>query len=292
MSNSYTITDLEKLSGIKAHTLRIWEKRYSIVQPDRSNANNRRYSSEDMKRVINIAVLNKNGWRISKIAGLDSEQLRAEVRNISEEPSIAAKIEPLIIAMIDYNEERFCEIMNQVIDEYGFEACYEELIWPFLERIGVLWVTDSISIAHEHMISNMLRQKLVANIDALKGHNEELENRILFYMPDKELHELTSLYFLYLLRKVGYQCLYLGVMTPLEAVRDAIFGWNPTHVIMSVSSELSFEKEVSEYLRQVAMSFPEQTIVVAGKLVDEITECGAQNVKMVNSKQELLELLA
>jgi len=158
--STYSIRDLEQLSGIKAHTLRIWEQRYAILSPDRTDTNIRTYGDDDLKRVLNISLLKDHGYKISEIAKLSSEDLNREVVKISERPlNYPDQIHALTISMLDLSEERFEKIISANIAQSGFENTMINIIYPFLSRIGTLWVTGSIGPAQEHFITNLIRQK-------------------------------------------------------------------------------------------------------------------------------------
>ncbi|MFY7911452.1 MAG: MerR family transcriptional regulator, partial [Emticicia sp.] len=161
MSN-YSIKDLEQLSGIKAHTLRIWEQRYNIINPKRTDTNIRTYDDNDLKLVLNIALLKDHDYKISEIAKLSLEELSKEVLAISDKQlNYPDQIHALTIAMIDIDEERFEKIMSTNILQFGFENTMINIIYPFLSRIGTLWVTGSIGPAQEHFITNLIRQKII-----------------------------------------------------------------------------------------------------------------------------------
>jgi DNA-binding transcriptional MerR regulator len=157
----YSIKDLEKVTGIKAHTIRIWEKRYAIVQPSRSDTNIRSYSDEDLKKLLNISLLNRNGMKISKLAKLSNSELQNKVMDLAEKPEDSdTKIEALLMAMIDLNEEDFQLTLNAAIDKFGFEKAFLNVVRPFLNKAGILWITGTINPAQEHFVSNMIRQKI------------------------------------------------------------------------------------------------------------------------------------
>jgi DNA-binding transcriptional MerR regulator len=162
----YSIKELEQLSGIKAHTIRIWEKRHKLIEPQRTDTNIRFYSDEDLKKIINVSLLNNNGVKISKIAGMSFEDMTKKILEMSESKSEATVfIDQLVIAMVDMEEDRFEKILSTLILRFGFERSVIEVIYPFLEKIGVLWQTKNINPAQEHFISNLIRQKIIVAID-------------------------------------------------------------------------------------------------------------------------------
>ena len=164
----YSIKELEQLSGIKAHTIRIWEKRHKIIEPSRTATNIRYYSDLDLKKIINVSLLNTYGIKISKIADMSLDDVNKKVLEISElQNDKGVHIDQMVIAMIDMEEELFEKILNNLILRFGFEKTITEIIYPFLEKIGILWQTQNITPAHEHFISNLIRQKIIVAIDGL-----------------------------------------------------------------------------------------------------------------------------
>src|SRR6478609_420687 len=164
----YSIKELERLSGIKAHTIRIWEKRYHVIEPERTATNIRFYSDEDLKKIINVSLLNSHGHKISKIASLSNDQISAQINALSESKTqVDIPIDQLVVSMLDLDEEQFEKVLAQHILNHGFEKTITGIVYPFLEKIGVLWQTGSITPAHEHFISNLIRQKLITSIAGL-----------------------------------------------------------------------------------------------------------------------------
>src|SRR5688572_1728818 len=164
----YSIKELEKLSGIKAHTIRIWEKRHRLIEPQRTNTNIRFYSDDDLKKIINVSVLNNNGLKISKIAGMSGDEMHRKIMELTTTKSEATiHIDQLVIAMVELDEEKFERILAGLTLRFGFEQTVVDVIYPFLEKIGVLWQTHHITPAQEHFISNLIRQKVIVAIDSL-----------------------------------------------------------------------------------------------------------------------------
>ncbi len=193
--SSYSIKDLEQLSGIKAHTLRIWEQRYNFIIPKRTDTNIRYYDDKDLKLILNVSLLRENGYKISKIADMDQEQIAGAVLEITEKNfSFSDQIHSLVLAMIDLDEERFEKIMSTNILQTGFENTMLSIIFPFLSKIGVLWQTGSITPAQEHFISNLIRQKLIVAIDGCYVPSKEINNKYLLFLPEGELHEISLLF--------------------------------------------------------------------------------------------------
>ena len=182
--STYSIKDLEQLSGIKAHTLRIWEQRYQFIIPKRTETNIRYYDSDDLKLVLNIALLKDNGYKISKIATLGREQMREKVLQLTEKNlRYPDQINALLLAMIDLNEDHFEKIIASNILKLGFESTIINVVYPFLSKTGVLWQTGAINPAQEHFVANLIRQKIVVAIDGLYVSSDEYTSKYLLYLP-------------------------------------------------------------------------------------------------------------
>jgi DNA-binding transcriptional MerR regulator len=216
----YKIKDLETLTGIKAHTIRIWEKRYNLFEPNRTDSNLRVYSDKDVQDILLINLLNRNGYKISKIADLSRPERVSRAEKIQTYDSPDTGINKLIFALIEIDELAFDEIINKLIQEHGIELTFSNFLVPFLERIGVMWLTDSISVAQEHFISMLIRQRLIIEIDKLPSPQESYHKTALLYLPENEWHEIGLLYYHYVIKKNGWRVFYLGQSTPIEGVRE------------------------------------------------------------------------
>ncbi|MDX5348515.1 MAG: MerR family transcriptional regulator, partial [Hymenobacteraceae bacterium] len=180
----YSIKELEHLSGVKAHTIRIWEQRYNLLHPKRTETNIRYYTDADLKLLLNIALLNQRGFKISRIAKMSEQELRQEVLKLTDTADgYDAQISKMLLAMIELDEEQFDKIFSTVNLQLGFENNIQHVIYPFLERIGILWQTGSINPAHEHFISNLIRQKMVVAIDGQVKKSLPEKGKFLLFLP-------------------------------------------------------------------------------------------------------------
>lgn len=218
---TYSIKDIEKMSGIKAHTIRMWERRFGLVIPKRTDTNIRYYSDEDLRDILNISILNQNGLKISKIAKLTKEELREKVANLLDNPNeYGHVIDAMLISMIEIDEAAFNKSFSGAWHEYGFENLIEKIMFPFLERIGILWQTNSIKPAQEHFIINLLRQKIIATIDKEIALETQGEDKIIFFLPEGELHEVGLLFYSYIAHKEGFKVVYLGASVPIDDLKE------------------------------------------------------------------------
>jgi len=245
---SYGIRDLEKLTGIKAHTIRIWEQRYRLIEPARTDTNIRYYTDDNLRNLFNIALLNRHGFKISRIAKMQSEEIAARVAEISENNSGPnSQIDALTLAMIEMDEAKFDQIFSAYSWECGFERTMMELIYPFLDKLNVLWLTSKVSPAHEKFVGNLIRRKLMCAIDKEQSGHLRDAHSFLLYTPEGESQELTLLFVHYLLRKRQQKVVYLGANTSLGDLKDACEALNP-HYIFSIIQEPLPRQSIQAYL--------------------------------------------
>jgi len=288
MSGCYSIKDLERLTGIKAHTLRIWEKRYNIVEPERSNTNIRSYNDENLKRLLNISILVKNGHKISKVADLNNEQINDKILEISRlSQNYTSQIESLIVSMIEIDEFKFESILNASIMKLGFETTVFDILYPLFERIGVLWQIGSINPAQEHFISNLIRRKMLVAIDALPPANGNDTKQFILYLPEWELHEIGLLLYEYLIRKKGHKVIYLGQSLPMDDLVSISKTISPDYILTSFTSPLP-KNELRSYLEILANNFIDQTIFISGIQSAQISSL-PKNIIAVPSALEFKE---
>ncbi len=213
----FQIRDLEEFTGVKAHTIRIWEKRYGLLSPDRTGTNIRTYGMEELKTLLNVAYLNSHGKKISAIAKLTPAQREQMVRDLSaSQKDVEAPLNTLKMAMLSFDEALFEGTCARYRAKEGFRAVVEKLFLPLLEHIGILWQTNSICPSHEHFVSNLVRQKLCAEVDAITPPAIGNGPLTVLYLPESEIHELGLLYVLYLLRASGMPTVYLGQSVPMD----------------------------------------------------------------------------
>lgn len=288
MSN-YSIKDLEQLSGIKAHTLRIWEQRYNLLSPKRTDTNIRYYDDYDLKLILNVALLNDNGYKISKIASMDEETLRDEVMKLSERSfAYNDQIHALTLSMIEMDEERFEKILNSNIKKLGFEQTMMNIIYPFMGKIGVLWQTGAINPGQEHFISNLVRQKLIVAIDGQTTKSSG--KKFVLFLPDSELHEISLLFAYYLIKSKGHKVLYLGQSTPKEDLNFVCQAHQPDY-ILTVLTTAPILEEVESYVNSLADRFTNSKILVTGHQVLSQEFSFSPNVQQLNYIRDIHSLL-
>ncbi len=260
----YSIKELEQLTGIKAHTIRIWEQRYNILKPKRSETNIRTYDDDDLKHILNVSLLNQNGFKISKIACMTDCQISDAVFSLAEQKEdCPQQVSTLVCAMIELDEERFDKVLTTVILQKGFEAAVNQLVLPFLQKIGILWQTGSINPAHEHFVSNIIRQKFIVAIDGQVIPRGTDAPRFILYLPEGELHEMGLLFMQYILRVRQMRVMYLGQNLPFADLIKAYEAFRPDYMCTVITS-VPAREQLPTYVSQLIESFPECSFFVSG----------------------------
>jgi DNA-binding transcriptional MerR regulator len=289
--HAFTIKDLENLSGIKAHTIRIWEQRYSFLSPNRTDTNIRYYTNEELKTLLNVALLNKYGYKISHIDKMSETDLTEKIRSLS---SFEAQQERLLNDLINHTINLQLDDFEQIIDSYiankGIEKTITQIIFPYLERIGILWITNHINPAQEHLVTNVIRQKLIIGIETATPH-VNLGQSILLFLPEGEHHELGLLYMYYMLKVRGIKVIYLGSNVPIADIKFLSELKKPdflyTH-LTSVANNFNFEK----FLNNAASKIPNIPIVISGQLVQTYKKKLPENIRFMNSLSEVMGFIA
>lgn len=287
----YSIKDLEKLSGIKAHTIRVWERRFGILEQHRTETNRRRYGDSELRRIINISILHRNGFKISNISKLSVQEIEEKVSFLSKDTNqYDTQIDSLLTSMIDLDEKAVNDLLIRNILNRGIEETYTDLVFPFLNKIGTMWHTGSMDIGAEHFVTNIFRQRIISSIDSISPVYKQEKKKFLLFLPEHELHELALLFFNYLIRKSGHETLYLGQSTPLFSVVKVNSAWNADIIITGLVSGLPSVKP-SDFVSQLAKSFPEQIVLVAGILADYNLKIKHRNIIQVRSVEDIKRYL-
>ena len=252
--NDFTIKDLENLSGIKAHTIRIWEQRYNFLKPKRTDTNIRFYSNEELKTLLNIALLNKYGFKLCHIDRMCHQEICAKVLTLNEGDAVQQRVvNDLVRYMVDLETEKFEAIVHKYIQENSIEATVKEIIFPFLDKIGILWQTGHIMPAQEHFVSNIIRQKLIVAIDGVPHSRQPIKKAVLF-LPEGEHHELGLLFLYYMLKRKGIKVIYLGANVPMSDVQNVIEMIRPNIAFIHLTStcpNFNFEKLIHKIPSQM-----------------------------------------
>ncbi len=286
--NHFTIKDIENLSGIKAHTLRIWEQRYQLFIPKRKESKHRYYDNEDLKHILRISQLYHNGVKISKIAQLPASSIRSmAMEQYIGKQNADAYIHRLIEASIDFDEERFEELFEQALKQFGLEVTIIDVMYAFLERIGLLWLTDHVIPAQEHFASNIIKRKIISALDALKTKPSPSSGTYVLFTPEGEQHEIPLLLNHYLMKASGKKCIYMGVDVPFDDIDIYVKLKNPKYLYFHAITHL-YEQPMDDLLKQLKQKFSQQEIIMSGPLTKEVT-LDIQGVTLLRSMTEMLE---
>jgi len=220
---TYSVAQVEALTGIKAHTLRIWERRYDFLTPERTATNIRVYSDDQLKKLLNFGILVKNGHRVSKLGKMTDEEVYLEVTKVLADPSseMNDEMKGLTLCMLEMNEEEFDNIFERQVIRKGFLKTITEVIYPFLQYVGVLWTTNKAMVAQEHYISNLIRQKLISAIERLALPPKDAPS-IVFFLLEGEEHEIGLLLASFMAKSMGWKIYYLGQAVPLVNIKKVI----------------------------------------------------------------------
>ena len=251
VKKTFSIKDLENLSGIKAHTIRIWEKRYNLLSPERTKTNIRMYSLLSLQKLLNITLLYENGLKISKIAQLTNEEIPLKVREIIDEKSIKNNMmNALKLSMINFDQNLFHNTYNQLLVDLSFREIFKDYFVPLLQELGYLWQTNTISTTHEHFITNFVKQKVYTNTEKVQRLEPVDPNKIfVLFLPENEVHELGILYLNYELNLRGYKSIYLGQSVPIENLEPLLANDNFIEFVTYATVEPSKEK-IDKYIQR------------------------------------------
>jgi len=279
---------MEKLSGIKAHTIRIWEQRYGFLQPKRTPTNIRYYEDEDLKLLLNVALLNKNGYRVSKISNMSEREITEKVAEISEVSyEYPTQLDALTLSMIEMDEFKFGRIVNTNTEQIGFERTMLEVIYPFLDKLSILGMTGSIHPIQVNFISCLIRQKMIVAIDKLPLQRNFANQKFLLYLPEGEKQELSLLFLSFLLKSRGFQVNYAGVGVSLIDLKDAYRIQKPDFIYTMISEPFS-KVSVSEYVDTLSEKFKDIELLFSGHEVVRQNIRTGGNVKILASLEETI----
>ncbi len=280
----YSIKDLEQLSGIKAHTIRIWEQRHELFSPQRTDTNIRFYSEEDLKLILNISLLRNHGFKISKIVQMAHAEMYQEIIGLTDDiHSYEDQLNSLTIAMLDTDEELFNSVIKLNVEKVGFEKTMTEIVYPFFRKIGILWLANSINPAQEHFITHLVRQRLMVETDKLKP-NADAPSFILF-LPEEELHELGLLYANYILRLRGFRTFYLGQTLPIKDVEEIYHSISPRYLLTVLTSKPATSK-LQNYVNDLGKRFRTAKVFVTGNQVVANDLQMPENIQVITRFEE------
>jgi DNA-binding transcriptional MerR regulator len=249
VKSNFSIKNLEHLSGIKAHTIRIWEKRYNLFEPERTDTNIRLYNLENLQKLLNVTLLNNNGYKISKIASLSQQEINENVHKLTINKNADDWSLGLFkLAMINFDQRLFTKTFNDLLEQFSFSEIFKNVFVPLMNELGVLWQTNSISPSHEHFITSLVKQKIHAMCENLQQNStRRTDRRFVLFLPDNEIHELGLLYLQYEVLNNGFQCVFLGQSVPIESLSNLIDIGEPITFISYFTIEPAQDK-IESYL--------------------------------------------
>lgn len=264
----YSISDIERLVGVKAHTIRAWEVRYNLVPPKRTATNIRYYDDEDLKMLLNIVALNENGYKISRIAKLSKEQIADLVKQLNTEwGNETVQLLNLSNAALRYDENDFSNILTGCIEEMGLIRTMDVVLFPFMKRVGMLWQSGTIDPSQEHFASNLIRDRIIVEIDKIEKPEKKDALRFILFLPEAEMHETGLLFARYLLKRCGHETLYLGSEIPYLDIQKLIKSYKPDYTFIVLTS-LNLGKDINKIIGRV-MDHVDVPLLVAGSLISE-----------------------
>ncbi len=288
----FSIKDLENLSGIKAHTIRIWEKRYGILEPMRSSTNIRNYDTHNLQKLLNIVLLHNYGYKISRIAEYSTEKIELLVREIiSEKSSKSHAINAFKLAMMNFDQVLFFKTYYNLLSEKSFREIFYEVPIPLMNEIGLLWQSGTITPAQEHFVSSLIKQKLLVNTEKIQVLEPTRTDKIfVLFLPENEIHELGLMYLNYEILLHGYKTIYLGESVPMESLKD-IKKYFDSIVYVSYLTVQPTKDVINDYLQRIAIEIMEADSQVwfLGRMTEFIDlKKIPDNIKTFHSIQDLV----
>ncbi|WP_276090812.1 MerR family transcriptional regulator [Pedobacter sp. JY14-1] len=264
----FSISDIEGLTGIKAHTIRAWESRYNLVPPKRTSTNIRYYDEDDLKMLLNIVTLNENGYKISKIAEMGPKQIGDLVAQLKMNwNNDSVQLLNLSDATVAYDEVTFSQVLAGCVAQMGLVNTMDTVLFPFMRKVGMLWQTGAIDPSHEHFASSLIRDRLIVEIDRVEKPQIEAPKRFLLFLPEDELRETGLLFARYLLKKCGHDILYLGSEVPYTDLKKVTESYHPDFAFIVLTS-LNLGKNINKVIGRV-MDYIDVPLIVAGSLIAE-----------------------
>jgi DNA-binding transcriptional MerR regulator len=292
IKKNFSIRDLENISGIKAHTIRIWEKRYNLLSPERSKTNIRYYSHQNLQKLLNIVLLNNNNYKISKISKMSDELINITARDLALNTTINDDaINSLKLSMFKFDKISFNTTYNKLLDKKNFREIFKEVFIPFLEHLGLLWQTETILPVHEHFISNLITQKIQINTDVLNYTKILSDNVFILFLPVNEIHELGLLYLNYELVLRGHRTIYLGQNLPLNNL-NIFFDIHDKITFVTSMTVRPYDDDIVEYFNTMdnIISLSSHSLIAIGKKVMQFSSNNFKSkISLYPSISELLK---
>lgn len=296
IKNQFSIKDLENLTGIKAHTIRIWEKRYNLLQPKRTDTNIRYYDLASFQKLLNVSYLNNNGYKISNIATIEEHKIPILVREIAAENNIESHaINAFKLSMLNFDQTLFYNTYESLLKEKAFDEIFYDIFIPLLTEIGLLWQTDTITPAHEHFLTSLLRQKILINTEKIQSRQiNKSKKTFVLYLPENEIHELGLMFINHQIVSLGYQSIFLGFSVPLESLADLKTYYDEI-IYISYFTVKPEKDDINDYMSKFYSSLIENSnteLWILGQMLNYLdTDKLPNQVKTFKSIQSLIDKL-
>jgi len=296
VKKNFSIRDLENLSGIKAHTIRIWEKRYNLLSPERTDTNIRTYNLASLQKLLNITLLYHNGHKISKIAKIPEGDIPLVVREIvAKNSSKNHAMNAFKLAMMNFDQTIFFNTYNSLINEKSFREVFKEIFIPLLNELGLLWQTDTISPAHEHFITSLIKQKILINTEKLQHLKPTKTDKVfVVYLPENEIHEIGLLYLNYEIILRGYKSIYLGQTIPMENLMDLMKYFDNIY-FLSYFTVVPEKDRINKYIedfKELVVDYNDPNLWILGRQVQHLDETKLPNfIKTFHSIDQVVSRL-
>lgn len=290
--DKYFIKDVENITGIKAFTIRVWEQRYGMLVPQRTDTNIRYYEEEDLKYMMNVALLNHHGYKISKIAEMTREEVQRRTLHISENnSSYQNQVQSLTNAMIAFDEKEFNKILSINILKLGMMETMTEIIFPFLQHVGILWLSGSINVAHEHFITNLVKQRLYVSIDQITTPKKPEAKKFILFLPNGENHELSLLFASYILKTRGHDVIYVGSSTPVDDLNQLCKVHKPDVLFCAITNANS-NIPIQVYVNTLHRNWADIPICLTGNQIVRRRDLKVpENCHIISTPQTFIDFL-
>lgn len=294
VKSNFSIKNLENLSGIKAHTLRIWEKRYNLLEPERTDTNIRRYSLDSLRKLLNVTLLYNHGFKISKIASLNADEIPKLVRSIAlKSNSEQVSINAFKLAMINFDYELFDNNYEEIQQHHDFEYIFIQIFMPLMKELGILWQTGAISPTHEHFITNLVKQKIHLQTERLQRDKSKNEDHPIFvlFLPENEIHELGILYLNFLILSKGYRTIFLGQSLQSSSLQT-LYSYDTTFNFVSYLTVEPNKEEIMPFLKdfhkQLLENQKSKLILFGPQQVEIVKEELPEQIEMYRSVESFI----
>jgi MerR family transcriptional regulator, light-induced transcriptional regulator len=288
---AYSIKDLENLSGIKAHTLRIWEKRYAIFNPQRTDTNIRYFTEDDVQKILHITLLNRKGYKISKIAKMSTSEIVRQVAKYSDvNENFENEIDGLMMAVFELDATKFNLILDNQISANGLELAIESVFYPLLDKLSMMWIAGSVKTVHESFVTNAIKRKLIHQIENIKVKDYRQDIKFIIYLPEQETHELSALFAEYILVKNNIKVINLGTNISLIEILEASYIYSATH-IFTIFNDSFAETPLMPYIEELSKNLDNVDILISGFQVKNQQLSQLPSVKIVDDLEHFKLIL-